>query len=178
MSEEKKQSEKQTEKTHETTQTPKTKRRNYKKELKQAVEEKNELKHKLLRVAAEFDNYRKRVNQEKAELGQYANAELVGALLPVLDDLDRFAQTNPNDMDVETLHQGIVMVQKKFAKILNEQGLTEMETVGQPFDPNKHDALMQVEQPDTDPDIVVEEHVKGFEFKDKVLRHAKVIVSK
>ena len=153
-------------------------RRNYKKELEQAVQENIELKDKLLRTAAEFDNFRKRVNQEKSELIDYAHSELISALLPVLDDLDRFAQSNVENMDFETLHQGVIMVQKKFKKILIDLGLQHMQTVGQPFDPNKHDALMQVDNPDVDSDTVVEEHVKGYEFKDKVLRHAKVIVNK
>ncbi len=157
--------------------TKSVKRRNYKKELEQALFEKNELKDKLLRTAAEFDNFRKRVNQEKSELVDYAHAELIGALLPVLDDLDRFAQSGDNT-DYETLHQGVIMVHKKFLKILKDMGLQDMKAVGEPFDPNKHDALMQVENADVDSDVVVEEHIKGYEYKDKVIRHAKVIVSK
>jgi len=152
-------------------------RRNYKKELQQALAEKNDLKDKLLRTAAEFDNFRKRTNNEKPEWMDQARADLITAILPVLDDLQRFMAADENK-DYEVLHAGVEMITKNFQKILGDYGLKEMEAVGQPFDPEKHDALLQMEVQDKEPDIVVEQHIKGYEFKDKVLRHAQVIVSK
>ena len=156
----------------------KPKRRNYKKELERAIAEKNELLEKLLRTAAEFDNFRKRVNNEKLELIEKGNADLINSILPILDDLERFASAGHENHDFKALHQGVVMILKNFKKTLADFGLTEMETVEQPFDPEKHEALLQMEKEGVEPDIVIEQHLKGYEFKDKVLRHAKVIVSK
>jgi len=158
--------------------TAKPKRRNYKKELEQALVEKNNLQEKLLRTAAEFDNYRKRSINEKAELRKYAHAEMIVNLLPVVDDLDRFITAEKKNIDYDALHKGIIMVYKKFMKILEDQGLVSMKTIGESFDPEKHDALMQVEKEDVDSNIIIEEHLKGYELDDRVLRHAKVIVSK
>lgn len=155
----------------------KPKRRNYKKELEKALVEAGELKDQLLRTAAEFDNFRKRSISEKISLISQANAEFVALLLPVLDDFDRFAQLG-EETDVASLYQGFGMINSKFQKLLENQGLSHMQAVGEPFDPEKHDALMQIEAKDTDSDIVVEEHEKGYEFHGRVVRHAKVIVSK
>lgn len=155
----------------------KPKRRNYKKELQQAVAERDELKEKLLRTAAEFDNFRKRTNNEKPEWMDIARGEILTAVLPILDDLQRFSVVDENK-DYDALHKGVELIAKNFQKILTDIGLVEMDTIDQPFDPEKHDALMQMPVDDKDADIVVEQHLKGYEFKDKVLRHAQVIVSK
>ncbi len=155
----------------------KPKRRNYKKELEKALAERDELKDQLLRTAAEFDNFRKRSNNEKKDLVLLANADFVKSLLPVLDDFDRFIQAG-KESDVESLRQGIELIYRNFLKILSDHGLHAMETVGRPFDPEKHDALMQVESKNMESDMVVDEHQKGYEFNDRVIRHAKVIVSK
>ena len=156
----------------------KTKRRNYKKELEQALVENAEMKDRLLRTVAEFDNFRKRVNNEKQELVNKGSADFITAILPILDDLDRFAAVDEENSDFKTLHQGVLMIQKSFLKVLADHGVSKMETIDQPFDPEKHDALMQIEVEDKDPDIIVEQHLSGYEFNDQVLRHAKVIVSK
>ncbi len=139
--------------------------------------ERDEFKDQLLRTAAEFDNFRKRSFNEKKDLILQANADFVKSLLPVLDDFERFIQAG-KESDVESLRQGIELIYKNFRKILSDQGLEAMKTIGQPFDPEKHDALMQVESGDTEPDTVVDEHQKGYEFNGRVIRHAKVIVSK
>jgi molecular chaperone GrpE len=153
------------------------KRRNYKKELQAAVAEKEDLRDKLLRTAADFDNYRKRAQQEKLELYESANADLIRRLLPVLDDLDRFADAGNAGAD-DPLSQGVGLIRKNLAKILQDTGLQEMATKGALFDPSKHDALMLVDADGVEPHTIVEEHQKGYEFKNKILRHAKVIVSK
>lgn len=154
------------------------KRRNYKKELEQALAENKDLKQKFLRIAAEFDNYRKRIDREMIVLRESAKADLVSQLLPVLDDLERSIEAGNEKHDADSLLEGIKLVQKNFLRILQGEGLKPMESVGKPFDPEKHDALLQIEAKGKDSEIVVEEHVKGYEFKDRVLRHAKVIVSK
>ncbi len=155
----------------------KPKRRHYKKELQQAAAERDELKEKLLRTAAEFDNFRKRTNNEKPEWMDVARGEILAAVLPVLDDLQRFSIVDEYK-DYDALHKGVELIAKNFHKILTDSGLVEMDTINQPFDPEKHDALMQMPVDGAEADIVVEEHLKGYEFKDKVLRHAQVIVSK
>lgn len=152
-------------------------RHNYKKELQAAISEKEDLRDKLLRTAADFDNYRKRAQQEKLELYESANADLIRRLLPVLDDLERFADAgNANAED--PLSQGVSLIRKNLAKILQDTGLQAMTTKGAPFDPSRHDALMLVDAVDVEPHTIVEEHQKGYEFKNRILRHAKVIVSK
>ena len=156
----------------------KRKRRNYKKELEQAVAENVELKDRLLRTIAEFDNFRKRVNSEKLELVNKGSENFITSILPILDDLDRFAAVDEENSGFEMLQQGVLMIQKSFLKVLDDHGVSKMETLDQPFDPEKHDALMQIEIEDKEPDIIVEQHLNGYEFKDKVLRHARVVVSK
>lgn len=155
----------------------KTKKRNYKKELEHAVAERDELQEKLLRMAAEFDNFRKRTNNEKPEWMDLARGEVLTSILPVLDDLLRFSVVDEKK-DYDALLAGVELIVKNFNKVLADNGLVEMETIDQPFDPEKHDALMQMDVDGKDADIVVDQHLKGYEFKDKVLRHAQVIVSK
>ncbi|MBN2411592.1 nucleotide exchange factor GrpE [candidate division KSB1 bacterium] len=165
--------------TEQTTQKDKpAKRRNYKKELEAAVKENKELKEQILRIAAEFDNYRKRTEREKTNLVDYANVELLTSLLPVLDDFSRSMETNIEKGDKETLVEGIKLVYKSFLKILQNQGLKPMESEGQKFNPEIHDALLQIEVDGKETDTIIEEHVKGYLFKDRVIRHAKVVVAK
>ncbi len=154
------------------------KRRNYKKELENAVKENKELKEQLLRIAAEFDNYRKRTEREKTNLIEFANVELLTRLLPVLDDFSRSIEMNIDKGDKETLLEGIKLVHKSFLKILQDQGLKPMECEGQKFNPENHDALLQIEMDGMEPDTIIEEHVKGYILKDRVIRHAKVVVAK
>ena len=132
----------------------------------------------LLRRAAEFDNYRKRSEREISSIIQKANADLVLALLPVLDDLERILTAGPAVAEAGPLLEGIKLVHKNFSKVLQDAGLTAMAAVDQPFDPEKHDALLHVPVAGKEPNLVVEEHKKGYEFRDRVIRHAQVIVSK
>ncbi len=154
------------------------KKRNYKKELEDLQKEYQSLKDQLLRLAAEFDNYRKRVERDMNGLIRSANADLVVSLLPIIDDLERSINAANGNQNASPLLEGIKLIQKNFLKTLQDQGLKPIESVGQPFDPEKHDALLQMPVDGKEPNIVIEEHVKGYEFKDRVIRHAKVIVSK
>lgn len=155
-----------------------SKRRNYKKELESVSAENQELKEQLLRVAAEFENYKKRVDRERSALFENANSSLIAALLPVLDDFDRSMDAETNNHECQSLLEGFKLVQKKFLKTLQDQGLQLMKAIGEKFDPEKHEAMMQMEVEGIEPELVVEDHVKGYEFKNRVIRHAKVIVSK
>lgn len=154
------------------------KKRNYKKELEELQNEYLAIKDHLLRLAAEFDNYRKRSEREMSGLIRSAKADLIARLLPVLDDLDRSIVTAAGNEQPSPLLEGIKLIQKSFIKTLQEQGLKQIDSVGQPFDPEKHEALMVIGVDGKEPNLVVEEHVKGYEFNDRVIRHAKVVVSK
>ena len=153
-------------------------RKNYKKEVEIITSENLVLKDQLKRIAAEFDNYKKRIERDRIQLIDNANADLVKALLIVLDDLERSIEISEKNKDYETFIDGIQLVYKNFLKILENQGLKSMQSVGTPFDPEKHEALLQIDSKDKDSNIVIDEHIKGYSFKEKVLRHAKVVVSK
>ena len=133
---------------------------------------------KLLRSVAELDNYRKRTDREKAELVQNANQNLIKEILPIVDDFERSLKNTPPTKKRNDFHRGIEMIYQKLMTILGAQGLESMESVGTPFDVDKHDALLQVEDDKTPSGVVVEEHEKGYFLNGKVLRHARVVVSK
>jgi len=156
----------------------KTKKPNYKKELAKALAENSELKDQLLRSKAEFDNIRKRQERDKETSIEFANAAIIAGLLPVLDDFARSLDFNQTKGSKETLLEGVLLVYKNLLKILQDKGLKPMECTGQKFDPELHDALIQIEKPGAEPETIIEEHVKGYYFKDRVIRHAKVIVAK
>jgi molecular chaperone GrpE len=141
--------------------------------LKQELEQTKEL---MLRQAADFDNFRKRKQKESLELLQYARENFLKELLPIVDDFNRFLQTIPKNDDVQW--QGVKLIHEKLTGILKSQGLVAMEPVGKPFDPEFHDALITVPREDVPPGTVVEVHENGYMMNGKVLRHAKVIVSK
>lgn len=135
------------------------------------------LKDKLLRKAAEFENYKKRNEAEAASFYKYANENLITSLLPVLDDFDRVLKSWNEKHDVETLKKGVELIYEKFKGILEKQGLKEIDSAGKEFDVNLHDALLQADDDKSKPNMVLETVEKGYFLKDKVIRHAKVIVS-
>jgi molecular chaperone GrpE len=145
--------------------------------LKKAEEEIKTLQDRLLRSFAELDNVRKRTEKEKSQLIQSANADLIKGILPILDDLERSLKLSFND-DASGFRNGIELIYQKLFSILKNQGLTPMETVGQPFDVDKHDALLQDEREGVAPGMVIEEYERGYFLNGQVLRHAKVAVSK
>jgi molecular chaperone GrpE len=149
-----------------------------KKKLKECEKEIENLKDRLLRTAAELDNFRKRTERDVSQIIQNANQELIRSLLPIIDDFDRSLKFDHKKQKEEDFRQGIELIYKNLYDILVKAGLEPMESVGQPFDFEKHDALLQVEKKDTEPGMVVEEHEKGYLLNGRVLRHAKVIVSK
>lgn len=136
------------------------------------------IKDQLLRTLAEFDNYRKRTEREFQSLIFTAGASLVKELLPVVDDLNRSLTVTNNHQDPAQFQKGIQLIYDKFMKILEARGVQPIDAVGQPFDTEKHEALMQVEKADYPSNTIVEVYEKGFMMHDKVLRHAKVIVNK
>lgn len=140
------------------------------------------LNDQLLRALAEFDNYRKRSQREIQQIIENASEKLITDLLPVVDDLERglkaAKELDRSDVRVQNFIQGLEIIHGKLMKTLQNRGLKAMESIGQPLDPHLHDALMQIEQPSVEPNTVVDEHEKGYFLNDKVIRHAKVIVSK
>ncbi|SDE79090.1 molecular chaperone GrpE [Fontibacillus panacisegetis] len=136
-----------------------------------------EHKQRLLRTQADFDNFRRRTQKEKEELGKYASAKLITELLPVVDNFERALSTTSDTTEAASYAKGVEMILRQFEGILQAEGLTAMETVGQPFNPEYHQAIMQVESEDHEEGIIVEELQKGYLLKDKVLRPAMVKVS-
>ncbi|MNW29483.1 heat shock protein GrpE [compost metagenome] len=136
-----------------------------------------EHKQRLLRTQADFDNFRRRTQKEKEELGKYASAKLITELLPVVDNFERALSTISDTTEAASYAKGVEMILRQFEGILQAEGLTAMETVGQPFNPEYHQAIMQVESEDHEEGIIVEELQKGYLLKDKVLRPAMVKVS-
>lgn len=137
-----------------------------------------EQKNDYLRLAAEFDNYRKRTTREFASLVKTANENLVGELLEVLDNFERAFKSREEKPDFEAYHKGMTLVFDRLTAILGRAGLKRFESVGQKFDPNLHEAMMQVEAADQEPDTIAIEIQPGYELNDKVIRHAKVGVVK
>jgi molecular chaperone GrpE len=154
-----------------------TRRRKRAGEVEQLKKEIAEMKDRYLRTLAEFDNFRKRSEREFQYLIQTANADLIKMLLPVVDDLERSLQAAKESQNFEALYKGIELVYQNFLKVLESFGVQPIEAVGKPFDPELHEALLQMES-DHEPDTVVQEHQKGYRLHDRVLRPSKVIVSR
>lgn len=146
-------------------------------EINQLKEEINKWKDKFLRKMAEFDNYKKRVEQDQLQLIKYANEKLIKDLLPVIDDFERTLSFSKEELKNNSILQGVEMVYNKLMKILTDYGLKKIDALNQPFDFNYHEALLQVPKDGVEPMTVVEEVEKGYILNDKVIRHSKVIVS-
>ncbi len=142
------------------------------------VQELQELRDRHLRLAAEFENYRKRTRRELAEMRVRAQADLVRRLLEVLDDLGRVAEATP-DATVESLQEGIALVEMKMRRELDDAGLARIEAAGKPFDPNLHEAIVtrRVSEPEED-DLVSRVFLEGYTFGPVLVRPARVEVSK
>lgn len=131
----------------------------------------------LQRLQADFDNYRKRTQKEKTELIKYASEHLVEDLLPVLDNFDRAVSAGKVNPDFASFSQGVEMIFRQLQTALSKEGLKAMEAVGQPFDPNLHEAVLRVASEEHPENTVVEELQKGYYLKEKVLRPCMVKVS-
>lgn len=135
---------------------------------------------RLLRMEADFENYRRRTQAEKAELQLFAGQRIITSLLPVLDNLERALAAAKQTHDLEALLQGLEMVYREFKELLHREGLQGMEVLGQEFNPELHEALAQVpadEVGKTD-NTIVEEYQKGYLLRGKVIRPARVAVAK
>jgi len=145
-------------------------------ELQSAVKEQ---KDKHLRLLAEFENYKKRTTRERLDLLNSASKEVILALLPVLDDFDRAKKSADNPDNHEQFSEGVTLVYNRLHSTLQSLGLKVMESTGQPFDPEWHDAITDVPVPSEDmKGKVIDTIEKGYLLNDKIIRHAKVVVGK
>jgi molecular chaperone GrpE len=136
-----------------------------------------ELKDKYLRLAAEFDNFRKRAVRERAEIWSRAQADLVQRLVDALDDLARFAHVDPAETDAKTIHDGVEMVERKIWKELEASGVKRIDQVGVPFDPNVHEAVTTTAAPTPGQDHTVGTVVQaGYQLGGALIRPARVVV--
>lgn len=145
--------------------------------LEKAQEQIDELKDKYLRSVAEFDNYRKRTLKEKAELILNGSEKAVGAVLPILDDMERAIANGEKTDDPQVLREGISLIYAKFQKVLESLGVKEIETTDADFDTDVHEAIAMVPGMGDDKKGKVLDCVqKGYKLNEKVIRHAKVAV--
>jgi molecular chaperone GrpE len=144
-------------------------------ELKEQVQQEQD---KRVRILAEYDNYRKRTQNEFAQLITSANARLIKHLLPVLDDFDRLFNQNNNDHDDASSMQGIEMIYRKFQSAMETEGLKAINSIDFPFDAGLHDAVAQMESNEKPSGTVIHEIEKGYMLGNNIIRHAKVVVSK
>ena len=149
-------------------------------ELKSRAAKADENWDRLLRTTADFDNFKKRAARERSETAQYASFSLLQKLVPILDNFEMAlaaAQPPEGDQPASFL-SGVQMIQQQLKSALTEIGLEEIEATGQPFDPNFHEAVSQVESHETPEDHVIQQLRKGYKVKDRLLRAATVIVAK
>lgn len=145
--------------------------------IKKLEAEVNQYKELMLRKAAEFENYKRRTENDQLNLLKYAAESLIIKLLPVIDDLERSLSHMTEETDVNKIKEGIQLIYNKFMKTLDEQGVKKIESVGKPFSVEFHEALMQRADDSVPPHTVIDELETGYMYKDRVIRHAKVIVS-
>ena len=155
-----------------------------KERLVKSEEEYKELEDRLLRLAAEFDNYKKRTAREFQLIIKNANEELISQLVETLDNFQRALESasrsnsTKNSSDFESFHKGVELIYQHFGDILAKEGLKEIKAVGEPFDPHLHEAVMQQKSEEYPEGVIMDEISKGYILNDKVIKHSKVIVSK
>ncbi len=139
--------------------------------------ENSNLKDQYLRKAADFENFRKRMNADKQAAIDYANQTLLLDLIPVIDDFERAIKSSEAKRDYATLHEGIALIEKRLVSQLESKwGLVRFESAGAPFDPNRHEAIMMEKSADAVEPTVSEEFIRGYSLKDRIVRSAKVKV--
>lgn len=145
--------------------------------FKKAETEKNELQDRLLRKVAEFDNYKRRTETEFSNLFKYAAENFIKKILPVVDDFERSLKHLAEAEENSSVTDGIKMIYDKLMKILDDQGVKKIDSVGKPFDVHFHEALLQKKDEQKPSHSVLDELETGYLYQDKVIRHAKVIVN-
>ncbi len=149
-----------------------------KKKIAELEEENSELKDRFLRKQADIENFRKRLLRDKQDAIDFANKQLLSDIVLIIDDFERAIKSAEESKDFDSFHDGIVLIEKQFTGMLERKwGLKRFDSEGQPFDPQKHEAVMTEESTDHDESIVLEDFQKGYMLHDKVLRSSKVKVS-
>ena len=133
---------------------------------------------KMLRIQADFENSRKRLERDKTDFIKYANDQIISQLIPFVDDFKRAFASADQIKDFEVLHKGVEMILKHLLELLEQKGVTEIESVGKMFDPAFHEAMLQVETDEHPENTIVEEFQKGYLLNNRVLRVAQVKVAK
>ena len=151
--------------------------RKYKKELAKKEEELNALKDRYMRTLAEYENYRKRTEKEKADIYTYAVKDVMTKMLPILDNLERGLAVIPEESKADPVAEGMDKICKQFQKTLQDIGVKPIEAEGKEFDPNLHNAVMHVEDENLGENVVAEELQKGYTYKESVVRHSMVKVA-
>ncbi len=146
--------------------------------LKKAEEEIETLKDKKLRLHAETENFKRRITKEKEDFQKYSNEKAVSELLPVIDNLERAVAHAKEAGETGALLEGVEMTLTLFAQMLEKMGISIVESVGETFDPQKHEAVQQIESGDHEPNIIVSEFQKGYMLYERLIRPAMVVVSK
>jgi len=139
--------------------------------------EKDRLQDQLLRTAAEFDNYRKRVDRDRRDQADAATASALTGLLPIVDDLER-ALKAPTGDDVENFRKGVELIHQQMLELLRKRGVKTIEAVGEDFDPRYHQAVAHESSPDHREGEVIEEFARGYMLGDRLLRPSMVKVAK
>jgi molecular chaperone GrpE len=142
--------------------------------LEEVRRERDALQDRLLRTAAEFDNYRKRMDKERRDLAEYTAGEAIKDLLPIIDNLERALQASALD---DPLRKGVELIHKQMLEILRRRGVTPIEALGADFDPNVHEAVTQEESAQHREGEVMEELQRGYKVGDRLLRPAMVKVA-
>lgn len=136
------------------------------------------LRDQLLRTAAEFENFRRRTDQERADLRKYEGESVIKGLLTISDDFERSFSALEKTPDPATFIEGIRLIAGNLSKLLDQKGVKPIDCIGQTFDVNLHDALMHMEKEGVAPDTIIDEVTKGYTFNGKVIRHSKVLVAR
>jgi|GEM_PF-306080 len=146
--------------------------------LREELSKKDDCQDRLLRLQAEFDNFRKRSIKERQEFIKYANEGLIIELVGMLDNFQRSIKAADLKQDFKLLHQGVDMISKQLHKLLEEKGLRRINSKGEKFDPNKHEAIEAVVSDEAEEGCILEEFQPGYILNDRVIRPAMVKVAK
>lgn len=151
-----------------------------KKRVEELENEVSDMKDKYMRAMAEAENIRKRTAKEKADGIKRANKGLLLSLINFMDNFERALKSFDNDETIKgsEYYKGVELIHKQFIDFLTDNGVSEIEALGEEFDPNLHEALTMLEVPDIDKEQVVEVYAKGYKLNDELLRTAKVVVGK
>lgn len=147
-------------------------------ELEEARQKLLESEEKVLRLAAEFENTKKRLQREREISFKYAEENILKELLPGIDNIERAIEQGKDSKSLETLLEGVELTRNGLLATLENFGVKPIESTGEPFDPNIHEAVAMEETGEMEPNRVLKEFQKGYSYKDRLLRAAKVIVSK